>query len=128
MSLLPSLTAASVENGVYESYFLDSEQSLVSPVTILNNPEAIPLLPSMKGQILIVTGGALNFLTDGLAGVSAGFYIIVKSGSTNPVIVQENGTAIQGIVFALYSTRTSPTAVNSSTCYVYWNGSNLTLY
>ena len=128
MSLLPSMTASAVENGVYDSYFLNADQMLLPPLTIFTTGEPIALTPSMKGQVFITTFNSFNFLSAGLVGTPAGFYVMVKNGGSGTPIVQENSVAIQGVTFGLGPSQASSILTNSSLCYVYWNGTNLTLY
>ena len=129
MSLLPTMTASAVENGVYDSYFLNADQPLLPPLTIFTTGEPIALTPSMKGHVFITTFNSFNFLSAGLVGTPAGFYVMVKNGSSGTPIVQENAVAIQGVTFGLGPSQSSGGVLtNSSLCYVYWNGTNLILY
>jgi hypothetical protein len=97
------------------------------PTSLLLFPgTTLALAPSYNEQIFILTGaGTINFTTTGLGLGNASFYVTIKNGTATNLTIQANGVNIPGVTSQLWA---SSITGNGAPCYLYWDGTVLTMY
>jgi len=103
---------------------------VIPPLVVNNsvNPTIALTSATLPETVYVLTGsGTANFTTVGL---TTGFLIYVRNGTTADINIQANGVAIAGLQSVLHGQNTSAgtTGRNSTPSMLYWNGTILTMY
>lgn len=99
--------------------------NVTTPVSIQAAGTTALTTANARTTYLLTSGTTQNFTTAGLVSGDAGLVWFVKNCNSADINIQHNGTAIPGVTDVLHTKRND---TNTPAQYLYWSGTDLTMY